>query len=506
MHLPAFGDNDSKVARKMRTLSERERAMRMADRTRINAKAIVAFQEGEHRILNNGCVVVEGNEIIHVGRDFEGHVDTTVDATDRVLTPGFINTHAHLAGSPLDKSFIEDRGRRQFSMTGLSEMLPARSAAIDMEGQEACVDYSMIELIRTGTTTVMEIGGIGDYCIEAAERTGMRLYVANGYRSGHWLTRDGKRMEYDWNEQAGIDGFHRAVEFIERVDGRSNGLIKGYLSPSQIDTCTEELLRMSRQASDSMQVPLALHTSQSVFEFDAIVQRHGLTPIEWLESIDFLSDWNVLGHCIMIAGSSWVQFAGDDLEILARHGSTVAHSVWVFIRRGIALENYPNYLQRGVNVTLGTDTSPQSMIESLRWTAVMGKTMSRDAQKSTAADVFNSATLAPAKMLHRDDLGRIAPGAKADMLFWDAGSLFMVPLRDVIKNIVFNAQAEDLKDVMIDGRWVQQDGTVLGADERAASQRLQYAGERMWAEMGPGDWAGRGTDELSPQSFKAFEG
>lgn len=478
----------------------------MADRIRIDARTIVAFQNGEHRILENGCIVIEGNEIIHVGKTFDGTVDQTIDATDRVITPGLINTHAHIAGSPLDKSFIEDRGNRQFSMSGLVEMLPARSQAMDMEAQEACVDYSMVELIRTGTTTIMEMGGIGDYVAESAERAGMRAYIANGYRSGRWLTRNGKTVEWEWDEPAGIAGFHKAVEFIERVDGRANGLIKGYLSPMQIDTCSEELLRMSREASDSMQVPLALHVSQSVFEFDEMVRRHGMTPVEWLESIGFLSEWNVLGHVIIIAGSSWAQYAGDDLKILAEHDATVAHSVWVFIRRGIALESFPRYLERGINVTLGTDTSPQSMIEALRWTSVMGKVIGRETEKSTAADVFNAATLNGAKMLHRDDLGRISAGAKADLLFWDATSLFMAPLRDAIKNIVYNAQAEDLKDVMIDGRWVQRDGQVLGINEREASQKLQFAGERMWAEMGPGDWAGRGVDELSPQTFRRFEG
>lgn len=478
----------------------------MAERTRINARAIVAYQDGEHRILEDGCVVVEGNEIIHVGKGFDGHADQTIDADDRVITPGFINTHTHLAGSPLDKSFIEDRGRRQFAMSGLSEMLPARSQAIDSEGQESCVDYSMAELIRTGTTTVMELGGIGDYVAGAVEKAGLRAYIGDMYRSGRWLTRDGRKMEYAWDEEAGVRGFHKAVELIERIDGRANGRIKGFLTPAQVDTCTEALLQMSREASDRMQVPLALHVSQSVFEFDEMVQRHGMTPVEWLESIGFLSEWNILGHAILLAGNSWVQFAGDDLAILARHGASVAHCVWVFARRGIVMESFPAYLDAGVNMTLGTDTSPQSMIEGLRWTAVIGKIVSRDTQKSTAADVFNAATLNAARMLHRDDLGRIAPGAKADLLFWDAGSLFMVPLRDPIKNIVYNAEAEDLRDVMIDGAWVQRDGRVLNVDERAASQRLQHAGERMWAEMGPGDWAGRGADELSPQTFSRFEG
>jgi len=478
----------------------------MPKRLKIKAKVIVGYQDGEHRILRDGCVVVEGNEIVHVGQTFDGSVDQVIEATDRVVTPGFINCHAHLAGSPLDKSFIEDRGSRQFYLSGLADMLPARGAAMDRATQEACVDYSMAELIRTGTTTVMEIGSLGDYVAHAAEQAGLRAYIANGYRSGRWLTRDGKKIEYEWDEPVGLAGFRRAVEFIERVDGRANGRIKGFLSPAQVDTCTEELLRLSRQASDDMQVPLALHTSQSVFEFQEMARRHGMTPVEWLESIGFLSERCILGHVIFIAGHSWVQFAGDDLPILARHGASVAHATWVFARRGLAMESLPEYLDAGVNVCLGTDTSPQSMIEALRWAAVIGKVMIRQTEKSTAADVFNAATLNAAQMLHRDDLGRIAPGAKADMLLWDASALFMVPLRDPIKNIVYSAATEDLKDAMIDGQWVMREGCVLHLDEQAVIKDLQLAGERIWSDMGRGDWAGRSVDELSPPTFRPFEG
>jgi cytosine/adenosine deaminase-related metal-dependent hydrolase len=478
----------------------------MADRVRINARMIVAHQGGEHRLLRDGCLVIEGNEIIHVGKDWDGTPDVEIDATERVISPGFINTHSHLAGSPLDKSYIEDVGKRQWSMSGLPEMLPARGAAMDAEANEVCVDYSMAELLRTGTTTVMEIGGIGDYVADAAEKAGLRAYIANGYRSGRWLTRDGKRIEYEWNEGAGEQGFQAAVEFIERVDGSANGRIKGFLSPLQIDTSTEALLHRSREASDEMGVPLALHVSQSVFEFDAITQRYGLTPVEWLDSIDFLSEWNILGHVIIIAGSSWAQYSGDDLARLAASGASVAHCVWVFARRGIAMESFPAYVRRGVNMTLGTDTNPQSMIEALRWTAVLGKIMDRNTETVTGLDVFNAATVNAARMLHREDIGRIAPGAKADLLFWDAGAMFMAPLRDPIKNIVYNATPEDLQEVMIDGAWVVRGGKVLNFDEREVSAMLQHAGERMWAEMGAGDWARRGVDEMSPPLLKPFEG
>ena len=476
------------------------------ERVRIDAGVIVAERDGEHRILRDGVVIVEGNEILHVGRGFDGSVDRTIDARRMLVTPGLINTHTHLSESPLDKSFVEDVGRRQFSYSGLAEMLPARSAAIDPDARRAAVDYSMAELIRTGATTVMEIGGIGDYVADAAERTGLRAYIADGYRSGRWLTRDGKRMEYAWDEAAGLAGFERAVDLIERIDGRANGRIKGFLSPSQVDTCTEDLLRLSRQASDAMRVPLALHVSQSVFEFDAIVQRHGLTPVEWLDSIGFLGEWCILGHVLYTAGNTWVQFAGDDLALLAASGASVAHNVWVFARRGVAMESFPRYLDAGVNLCLGTDTAPQSMLDGLRWTAVIGKIMARATDRATAADVFNAATLNGARMLHRDDLGRIAPGAKADLLCWSLDSLFMSPERDPIKNLVYSATPEDLRHVMIDGRLVQEDGRVLTVDEPAACARLQQAAERMWARIPEGDWAGRTADELAPPTFKPFAG
>src|SRR5215217_9159204 len=83
-------------------------------RTRIDAGHIIAYQNGGHRYLRDGVVVVEGQEIVHVGASYAGPADETIDARRMLLTPGLITTHAHLSGSPLDKSFIEDRGRRQF--------------------------------------------------------------------------------------------------------------------------------------------------------------------------------------------------------------------------------------------------------------------------------------------------------------------------------------------------------------------------------------------------------
>ncbi len=477
----------------------------MAGRLAIRAGWVVAFDGDGHRILRDGVVVVEGGRIVHVGRTWDGAADETLDARDRVVTPGLISTHAHIAGSPLDRSFIEDRGNPQFWYSGLFEMLPVRSEAQDEAAGRACVDFSMAELLRGGVTTVMEIGGLGDYVVARAAHYGLRVYMGLTFRSGRWLTTDGRRVTWEWDEEAGRRGLRRAVEFFDKHDGAHGGLVHCYFAPAQVDTCTPELLREAKQRADDAQRPFTLHTSQSVVEFNEMLQRHGKTPIAWLHDLGVLGENTVLGHALIIGGSSWTNYPAGDVGLMAEAGVTVAHAPWVFARRGVVMESFALYRTAGINVALGTDTNPQSVIEAMRWAAVCSKIVERNTQATTAAHAFDAATLGGARALGRDDLGRIAPGATADLVLWKASSWTMTPLRDPIKNIVYNATAEDVDRVYVGGRLVVDAGRVLAADEATILADLQAGGERMWPRMRGFDWAGRGADDLSPLSYPDWD-
>jgi 5-methylthioadenosine/S-adenosylhomocysteine deaminase len=470
----------------------------------IRASHIVAYQDGGHRYLRDGVVVIEGNTIARVGRQYTGEADEVIDATGKLVTPGLISCHAHLAGSPLDKSFIEDVGPRNFYMSGLFETLPARAAAQDADGTRACIDFSMAELIKTGCTTAVELGGVSADTVQRAGACGLRLYIGPSFRSGRWFTADGKTVQYEWDEAAGEQGLRRAIGFIEQHHGSYGDRIRGILSPAQIDTCTADLLRQAKAAADRMGLPLTLHTSQSVNEFQEMTRRHGLTPIEWLRDIGFLGPRTLLGHAIIIGGSSWANYPADDIRILADTGTSVAHAAWVFARRGIAMESFGKYLRAGVNMALGTDTCPQSMIEAMKFAAVVTKIVDRQTEYTSAADAFNAATLGGARALGREDLGRIAPGAKADVVIWDTETLSMAPVRDPIKNLVYNAQADDVETVIIDGQVVMRERQIPGIDIRQLARNLKEAGERMWAAMQGVDRRGRDADGLSPKLYPAF--
>lgn len=470
----------------------------------IRAAHVVACQNGRHAHLRDGVVVTEGDRILHVGPTFEGETDTEIDLGPGIVTPGLINTHAHLTSSPLDKSFVEDVGPRQFFLSGLFEFLPARERAIDEDAAQAAIDFAVPELLRMGTTTIMEIGVRGEAVIEAAARHGLRAYVGQGIRSGRWFTDDGRQVKYEWFDDDGAAAFERALAFCEKHEETRDGLIRTFMTPSQVDTVSEAMLRRCRAAATELGVPLALHTSQSVPEFLEMTRRHGMTPIEWLEKIGFLGPDVILGHAIIPAGSSWANYHGDDIGILADTGTNVAHAVWVFARRGIAMESFARYRERGVNMTIATDTCPQSMLDALRWTAVVSKIVDRRTDVATAADVFDAATLGGAKALGRDDLGRIEAGAKADLILWRGDTLSMAPIRDPLRNLVYAADHSDIDTVIIDGRVVVEAGRVPGVDEAALAARLQAGAERMWAAIPRGDWAGRHVDELSPQSLPAY--
>ncbi|MDA1256424.1 MAG: amidohydrolase family protein [Chloroflexi bacterium] len=479
----------------------------MTSTTAIHAGHVIGFDGVSHRHIEDGVVAYEGDTITWVGPHSAWRPDpdcTEIEAPGRLVTPGLINLHAHIGGSPLDKSYIEDVGRREFGMSGLYEMLPARSGAQDEEGTRACLDFSSVELVMSGTTTVFSMDPMPEYNMARAAEIGLRMYLAPTFRSGRWYTSDGRQVLYDWDEQAGLDGLARAIEFIERHDGAHDGLIRGMLCPMQIDTCTEDLFRRACDAARDLGVPIQTHASQSVVEFHEMMRRHGRTPVEWLLDIGFLGPRGpmaIVGHGIFPNSHSWINQIGNDIEILGDAGATVAHAPWVFARRGIALESFADYLSADVNMSIGTDTAPQSMLEAMRWAAVLGKVTGRNAERSTAAEVFTAATLGGAAALGRDDLGRIAPGAKADLLVWDTGGTWMAPFRDPLKNLVYSAREEDLRKVVINGRTVMDERSIPGVDVAELGVRLQASGERLWDRIPQADWAEREIDELSPRSL-----
>jgi 5-methylthioadenosine/S-adenosylhomocysteine deaminase len=232
------------------------------------------------------------------------------------------------------------------------------------------------------------------------------------------------------------------------------------------------------------------------------LRRHRRTPVEFLADVGLLGRDCVLGHCIITTAHRLAGLpAGRDLEVLAASGASVAHCPLVFARRGNALQSFRRYRDAGVNVGLGTDTYPRDMIAEMRWASLACKMVEHDFTAATAAEVFTAATVGGAAALGRDDLGRLAPGAKADLVVVNMRSLRVGPYRDPIRALVNCGTMDDVETVLVDGRPVVEGGRVVGVDEAALLAEAQAEAERLWASWPEWHPEGRTADEVSPQSF-----
>jgi cytosine/adenosine deaminase-related metal-dependent hydrolase len=472
---------------------------------RIDAPWIIGFDGSEHRLIRDGSLVYEDDSITYVGPQHAApEADRLVEATNRIVSPGFICMHSHLCDSPFAKSFRDDLGNRQFWMSGLYEHLGPISGANTQDTALAAIRFSMLEVLRSGVTTVVDTTyALPHETADLAETIGLRAYVGPFFRSASYRVVDGKSVAFDWvDEGEEQSAFEQAVQF---ATDRGDGLVRGILAPAQIDTCRPELLRHTREAASRLGVPIQIHAGQAVIEFHEMLRRHGRTPVGFLADIGFLGPGLSIAHCIFTAGHSWLAYpAEEDVEVLAASGTSVAHCPWVFARYGVALESFASYKHTGVTLSLGTDTSPQSMLLELRAAAMLGKFADRDAQAVKARDVFDAATLGGAQALGRPDLGRLAPGAKADFVCFRTDTMNMSPLRDPLRNIVYSALPGDIDRVVINGRDVVRDGVVKDLEEHELATALQRAAEQLWHRLPQHDWAGRGVDELSPPSLELW--
>jgi cytosine/adenosine deaminase-related metal-dependent hydrolase len=439
--------------------------------------------------------------IRHVGPGYAGPADTVVDGGGLLVLPGLVDVHAHPHHEPAFRGIREEHGVPNMYMTGLYERSQA-FAAPDDAFRAASSEVAYAELLASGVTSLVDISPAWDGWEDLALRSGLRVFLAPGYASARWRLESDHRLDYAWDEAAGERGFRAALERIDRARRHPSGRLGGVVSPMQIDTCTEGLLRDSLAAARERGLPLTVHISQGVPEMHEMLRRHGKTPVQWAASLGLLGPGTLLGHALLIDSHSWVRWwTGADLRLMGEARCAVAHCPTPFARYGQALEDFGAYRRAGVTMALGTDTAPHNLVEEMRKAAVLARIAARDIRAASTADVFHAATVGGATALGREDLGRIAPGARADLVLVDLGCPTMQPARDPLRSFVFHAADRAVRDVYVAGRLVVQDGSVLTLDRAGAGERLVAAQARMMAAVPRRDYRGRGADEIAPLSL-----
>jgi cytosine/adenosine deaminase-related metal-dependent hydrolase len=472
-----------------------------------NAAWVIAWDEADarHVYRRNIDVAFAGDRIAFIGRGFAGTADRTIDGSARLVMPGLIDIHSHPEHEPLYRGIREEHGLPSMHMTGLYERSQALSAPDD-EARAASAEFAYCELLLSGVTSLVDITAPWDGWIELFARSGIRGFLAPGYASARWYLEDDHELRYAWDEARGRAGFATALAVIEAAQAHSCGRLSGVVSPMQIDTCSADLLRDSRDAAMERGLPFTVHVAQSVTEVREMIRRHGKTPVQWAQDLGLLGPGAILGHALFLDSHSWVRWhTRSDLAILGDTGTAVAHCPTPFARYGHVMENFGDYLRAGVTMGLGTDCSPHNLIEEMRKAIVLAHIAARDITRVTAADLFHAATVGGANALLRDDIGRLAPGKKADIVLVDLACPQMQPDRDPLKSLIYHAADRAVREVFVDGRQVVADRRVTTMDQAAAGAKLRAAQERMEALAPQRDYRHRSAAEIAPLSLPVRE-
>ena len=457
---------------------------------RIKGGTVVGFdaERHSHEILDGAEVVFAGDRIVHVGGRYDGRVDEEVDAAGYLVMPGLVDAHAlidigiHLLLWDRER----DEGYRPRSY------VEGQGYPFTPEQVEAGAEVMMTMLLRSGVTTFLGVNAMvfkrwhdepwePSLYASVANRLGLRAYLSHHFRSSVPITGDPVDDEIV-DESRGFEGLAQNIEFVRASQrGDLGPRVHGLLFPYTQDTVSSELLRATREAANELGVGWRMHFAQSPGELQSTLARTGRTPIERLADLDVLGPDVLLTHCLYgrgHAGGPWVSDA--ELDILAQAGVTVGHTPWIYLFGGRALHSFGRYLRAGVGVAIGTDTYPGDMLQEMRVAAQLGKvaeavdgaTTPVASVGATAKTAFDAATLGAARFLGRDDLGRLAPGAKADIVMVRTDTASFVPTLDPIRSLVYYASFRDVANVWVDGRQVMADGQIPDFDEHETNARM----------------------------------
>ena len=412
-----------------------------------------------------GWVWVEGERVAKVGggsppADLAARADRVIDATHMAVLPGMVNGHTHLS-----QTFVRGLADDRPLIAWLKQIMWPIQAAITPQDMRLASLLGLVENLRCGVTAVVQHHKIThssvhvDAAAEAAQAVGLRMLLARGWVD---LGDAGEPPE------AIVEAM---TALRQRWHGSAGGRITVGFGPLAPWRCSEETMRRTVALARRWGMPTHLHVAEAQDEIDMLTQRTGLRHVEWLHALD------ALGPDVHLVHGVWLD--DHELDLVAASGALIVHCPVSNMYLASGVPAVCAMLARGIPVAIGTDgpgsQNSQDMLESLKIAALLAKVSTCDANAVLPLDLLRMATVDGARLLGRDDIGRIVPGALADLTLVDLNNARSMPVHRPESALVYNASGADVHTVLVEGRILLDAGQVTVLDEAALLEECRRA-------------------------------
>lgn len=361
------------------------------------------------------------------------------DASEYIVTPGFVQTHVHLCQT-LFRNLADDLSLLDW----LEKKIWPFEGQHTSESLRLSTKMGISELLLGGTSTILDMGTVHhmDVVFEEIEHSGIRAF-------------SGKTMMDAENNISTLkettdDSIKTSCELLEKWHNKANGRIKYAFAPRFALSCTTELMKEVGELAKKYDVIYHTHASENQDEIKMVNEKFGKSNVEYFEELGITNPNLCVAHCV------WLD--ENEKQILQDTGSKVLHCPSANLKLGSGIAPIPEYINRGINVSLGADGAPCNnnldIFTEMRNAALIQKPI-HGPQSMPAETVFKMATIEGAKALGlENDIGSIEVGKKADIAFIKRNQVQSLPFENIYSKIVYSTYSNSIEHLMIDGNWV----------------------------------------------------
>jgi 5-methylthioadenosine/S-adenosylhomocysteine deaminase len=452
----------------------------MANKIIIQGGIILTMVEGDYPRKSD--IYIDGTHIVAVG-DEEGEPfiadesTTLIDAKGCAIMPGLINTHTHTPMTMM-RSTSDDVG---YPSPDRPPTLPPDQdwrSDLTPEDHYWSTRLAIAEMIRTGTTTFVDMYHDMDRVAQAVVETGIRGVL--GWEILTFRVDPEEWLPYD--EATARKTFEESGQFASDWHGKGDGRVTAVIAPHETSTCHEPWLSRSAQLAGEMGLDISIHVAESQWEVDFCREHYQSTPVELLQKTGILQHRVIGAHSIILTD--------NDISILAQANYSAATCLNSYVKLATSATPVPKLIEAGVNVALGTDSAVTNnnlnMWDEIFLTATLHAFLAKDASLVPKDSALKMATVGGARALGWEHLaGTLEPGKKADVIVIDLDKAHLHPLEGIlVGNLIYSMCGLEVRDVLVDGRILMRDSEIIAFNETEVIKQVDRTVRRLRKGVG----------------------